>query len=86
MSMNNIISNNLGVKNFKEMNFGNPNQDRIVIIANANARPLIMILDATNKNEDERRELVNNALLELTWVCNYRYSIVSVVGNTYFCN
>ena len=57
----------------------------IVIVVNT-ANPVIEVLDASDLNEDEKKYLVTKALNLMTAGCNYHYSIVSILANTYFCN
>ena len=84
--MKEFISNNFNVNNFAQMNFGEQSQDRIVVIANAYMRPSIIILDATDKNNEEKEELVKQCLNEICSGCIYKYEIIEVIGNVYFCN
>lgn len=80
-----FISNNFGIKEFKDMNFGTESSERIVIIAGVN-KPTIEILDATGLNEEERDGLVEGTLSYITSGCNYRYRVAGKIGNIYFCD
>lgn len=80
-----IVTNNFGVKDFADMNFGAESSDRLVVIACA-IKPSIGILDVTGLDEEERDGLVQRYLSNLTFGCNYRYRIVEKIGNTYFCD
>lgn len=75
-----IITNTFGVKNFKNVNFEDAN---VVVVTNANA-PTIAFLKV---EEHEDKEIaVKSYLTQTTLCCNYSYEIVTVIGNTYFCN
>lgn len=75
-----IITNTFGVKNFKNVNFEDAN---VVVVTNANATTIAFL----KVEEHEDKEIaVKSYLTQTTLGCNYSYEIVTVIGNTYFCN
>lgn len=75
-----IITNNLGVKNFTNVDFG----DAIVVVVMNAYQPVIACLKV-DENEDIEAA-VKSYLRSTTIGCSYSYEIVKVIGNTYFCN
>lgn len=75
-----IITNTLGVGNYKHINYKDANT---VVVVNAK-NPTIGLL-RIEEGEDED-EAVKSYLAQITLGCNYRYEIVKKIGNTYFCN
>jgi len=56
-------------------------ENAITIVINAN-NPTIEIVEPVASSE----AAVKSVLRDLTAGCNYRYDIIAVVGNSYFCN
>lgn len=75
-----IIRNIFGFKNYNKVNFEDAN---IVVVMNAND-PSITLLKV---DDSEDKEYAVKSYLAVTSLgCNYKYEIVKVIGNTYFCN
>lgn len=71
------------VNNFSFMDFGSG--ERCVLIVNSH-RPIIHVLNTSGLTDVQVVELVNLTSIIITTGCNYSYSIVNRIGNTFFLN
>ncbi len=75
-----LISNSFGVSNFRNMRFDGGN---IVVVINA-FNPIVAILRLDD--DEEAYKVVTSYIRGLNNGTSYRYEIVSIIGNTFFCN
>lgn len=78
-----FISSSFMVNNFNLMDFGVG--ERCVLIVNSH-RPIIQVLDISGLTDVQVVELVNLTSIVITAGCNYSYSIITRIGNTFFLN
>jgi len=57
----------------------------ITVVINS-ARPTIFILEVDSLSNIAIKQLVERLCKNITSGCNYTYSLVKIIGTTYFCN